>query len=45
MGETKEKNRTGWDFELWPKLNMFADLNYTIRVRIIQEPLQMEHEK
>ena len=24
---------------------MFADLNYTIRVHIIQEPLKMEHEK
>ena len=44
MGETKGKNRTEWDFELWPKLDLFADLNYTIRVHIIQEPLKMENE-
>jgi hypothetical protein len=33
-----------WDFELWPELNNFADLNYAIRGHIIQETLKMEHE-
>ena len=43
-GGNEGENRTKWDFELRRELNMFADLNYAIRVHIIQEPLKMEHE-
>jgi hypothetical protein len=33
-----------WNFELWRKLNGLADLNYAIRVCIVQKPLKMEDE-
>jgi hypothetical protein len=35
-------NRTWWDFELRRELNRLADLIYSIRGRIVQEPLKMK---
>lgn len=40
----RRENRTDWDFELRCELNRLADLNHTIRCRIVQEALKMEDE-
>ena len=43
LGRGNEENiRTWWDFELRRELNWLADLIYSIRGRIEQEPLKME---
>ena len=39
----EENNCTWWDFELRRELNWLADFIYSIRGRIVQEPLKMEN--
>ena len=43
-GKTKEISRTEWDFELRREPNRLANLNYSIRCRIVHEALKMEDE-
>jgi hypothetical protein len=43
-GESNEKNRTWWDFELRRELNRLLDLFYVIRCHIVQEALKMKDE-
>jgi hypothetical protein len=33
-----------WDFELWRKLNRFADLDDATCHEVVQEPLEMDDE-
>ena len=44
MRETKEVNRTRWNFKFQRKLNRLADLDCAFRGLIVQEALEIEHE-
>ena len=40
----KTENRTGWDLEVWSKLDGLSDLRYTAHGRIVSDAVEMEDE-